>query len=74
MRRSTTGLCIVLVGLLAWLVATWADTLTVTVSRANVRQGPGLTHGVIATLPRGATFWTPAATIPTAAAFAAGLR
>ncbi len=56
MRRSTTGTCIVLFGLLAWLAIAWGDTLMVTASRANVRQGPGLTHGVMATLPRGATF------------------
>ena len=56
MRRSTTSTCIVLFGLLAWLAIAWGDTLMVTASRANVRQGPGLTHGVMAELPRGATF------------------
>lgn len=56
MQPPMTGLWVLLFGLLVWLAAAWADTLTVTVSRANVRQGPGLTHGVIATLPRGATF------------------
>ena len=53
MRRSTTGLCLVLIGLLAWLATAWADTLTVTVSRANVRQGPGRTYAVLDTLARG---------------------
>ena len=56
MRRFTTALGILWVGLFAWLTVAWADNLTVTASRANVRQGPGLTHGVIDTLPRGATF------------------
>ena len=56
MRWFTTALGILWVGLFAWLTVAWAGNLTVTASRANVRQGPGLTHGVIDTLPRGATF------------------
>ncbi|MDE0206064.1 MAG: SUMF1/EgtB/PvdO family nonheme iron enzyme [Candidatus Tectomicrobia bacterium] len=56
MQRSMTGLWVLPFALLAWLAVAGADTLTVTVSRANVRQGPGLAHGVMATLPRGATF------------------
>ena len=56
MRRFKTGLGILLFALLAWLTVAWPATLTVTVSRANVRQGPGLIHGVIDTLPHGATF------------------
>ncbi len=56
MRWFTTALGILWVGLFVWLTVAWADNLTVTASRANVRQGPGLTHGVIDTLPRGATF------------------
>ena len=56
MQRPMTGLWVLLVGLFAWLAVACADTLTVTVSRANVRQGPGLTHGVVTTVPRGATF------------------
>ena len=56
MQRPMTGLWVLLFGLFAWLAVAGADTLTVTASRANVRQGPGLTHGVIATLPHGATF------------------
>ena len=56
MQRPITGLWVLLCALLAWLAVAWADTLTVTVPRANVRQGPGLSHGVIATVPRGATF------------------
>ena len=56
MQRPVTILWVLLVGLFAWLAVAYADTLTVTVSRANVRQGPGLTHGVVTTVPRGATF------------------
>ena len=56
MHRPVTGLWVLLFGLFAWLAVAWADTLTVTASRANVRQGPGLTHGVVTTVPRGATF------------------
>ena len=56
MQRLAVGLGIVLFGLFAWLTIALADTLTVTASRANVRQGPGITHAVIDTLTRGATF------------------
>ncbi len=33
-----------------------ADTVTVTVSRGNVRAGPGVTHRVLTSVPQGATF------------------
>ena len=56
MQRPMTILWVLLVSLFAWLAVAYADTLTVTVSRASVRQGPGLTHGVVTTVPRGATF------------------
>ena len=56
MQRPMTGLWVLLIGLLAWLAVAAADTLTVTVSRASVREGPGLTHGIVTTVPRGATF------------------
>ena len=56
MQRSMTNLWLCLFALFAWLTVAWGETLTVTVSRANVRQGPGLTYRVLTTLPSGATF------------------
>src|SRR5882724_3851455 len=37
-------------------VMTAADTLTVTAVQADVRAGPGVTHAILTTLPKGATF------------------
>lgn len=47
-------LVLLLVGFLP--AASSADTVTVTVSRGNVRAGPGVTHRVLTSVPQGATF------------------
>ncbi len=47
-------LVLFLVGFLP--TASLADTVTVTVSRGNVRAGPGVTHRVLTSVPQGATF------------------
>lgn len=36
--------------------ASAADTLTITVTQADVRAGPGVTHTILTTVPKGATF------------------
>jgi len=37
-------------------VAASADTLTIIATQADVRSGPGVTHAILTTLPKGATF------------------
>src|SRR5262245_47630754 len=47
----TVALLLVLAGF-----ASAADTLTITVTQADVRAGPGITHAILTTVPKGATF------------------
>ncbi|MEE8292282.1 MAG: caspase family protein, partial [Candidatus Tectomicrobia bacterium] len=57
MRRSIAFTWLVIAGLLVvTLSSACADTLTVTVSHANVRGGPGITHPILTTVPRDAIF------------------
>jgi formylglycine-generating enzyme required for sulfatase activity len=54
-RCLNLWLLLILLGVV-WLGTGWADSLIVTASQANVRQGPGMSYRVLATLPSGATF------------------
>jgi uncharacterized protein YgiM (DUF1202 family) len=57
MPQYTAYITVVIAVLLALAgVATAADTLTGTAVQADVRAGPGITHAILTTLPKGATF------------------
>ena len=57
MPQYTASINVAIAVLLALAgVATAADIFTVIAVQADVRAGPGITHAILTTLPKGATF------------------
>jgi N-acetylmuramoyl-L-alanine amidase len=57
MTQHTASITLVVALLLVLTgVAASADTLTIIATQADVRSGPGITHAILTTLPKGATF------------------